>query len=70
MSIFDKIESIEFDKNKEKAFGIKSAIVWGHSKSENSCSPILYISKPKWISQDEFNELLDSIEMKFKLNSI
>lgn len=30
MSIFNKIKSFEFDKNKKNVFGIKSAIIWGH----------------------------------------
>jgi hypothetical protein len=66
MSIFDNLRSYEFDRNKKRVFGIKSAIIWGHSKNSNSCSPLLYISKPRGITNDEFNELLDSLIIGFK----
>ena len=65
MSIFDEIKSVEFDRNRNKIFGIKSGIVWGHSKDKNSSFPLLYISKPKHITEEQFNELLDSIEINF-----
>ena len=65
MSIFDKFKSFSFDRNKSRLFGIKSGIIWGYFKDKNSVSPILYISKPKHISQEEFDELLDSIEINF-----
>lgn len=32
MSIFEKIKSFEFDKNRNNIFGIKSGIVWGIQK--------------------------------------
>ena len=65
MSIFDEIKSVEFDRNRNKIFGIKSGIVWGHSKNSNSIFPLLYISKPKHITEEQFNELLDSIDINF-----
>ena len=65
MSIFEKYKDFEFDKNKEKIFGIKSGIVWGHSKTKNSISPLLYISKPKHVSQEDFEELLETIRISF-----
>lgn len=63
MNILDSIKSFEFDKNKNKVFGIKSGIVWGHSKNSNSSFPLLYISKPKSISQEDFELLLDKISI-------
>ena len=65
MNIFDRIRSFEFDRNETHIYGIKSGIVWGHSKETNSCSPILYISKPKGVSQEDFELLLDCLELKF-----
>jgi len=64
MSIFDEIRDFEFDPNKNKIFGIKSAIVWGHSNHSNSCSPVLYISKPKGVPQEQFEELIDCLQIK------
>ena len=32
MTILEKIRSFEFDKNRTRIFGIKSAIVWGALK--------------------------------------
>jgi len=65
MSILDSLRSVEFDRNKNKIFGIKSAIVWGYSKDSNSCSPILYISKPKHVSQEDFDFILDHLDLTF-----
>ena len=65
MSIFDTLRSFSFDKNEKHIFGIKSGIIWGHSNKANASSPLLYISKPKAISQEEFEELLDCIDIQF-----
>jgi len=65
MSIFDEIRAFEFDHNKNHIFGIKSAIVWGHSAHSNSCFPILYLRKPKGITQEQYEELIDAIEIQF-----
>ena len=64
-NILSTIRSFEFDKNKNKVFGIKSGIVWGHSKDSNSSFPLLYISKPKSISNEDFEVLLNSINIEF-----
>ena len=65
MSVFDSLRSFEFDRNKNHLFGLKSAVIWGHSKLQGSY-PILYISKPKNITQTEYEELLDCIDIQFK----
>jgi len=66
MSIISKLKSIEFDRNKKHIFGIKSGILWGHSKLTNGSSPLLYISKPKHISQSDFEYLLDNLIIDLK----
>jgi len=66
MNILKKIHSFEYDKNRNKIFGIKSAIIWGHSKETNAIFPILYISKPKNISQSDFELLLDKIDITIR----
>jgi len=63
MSIFDRIKVFDFDKNRRGVFGIKSAIIWGHCRRPKSIFPVLYISKPRSISPEEFEELLDGIEI-------
>jgi hypothetical protein len=65
MTIFDKYRDFEFDRNKNKIFGIKSGIIWGHSRKINSISPLVYISKPKHVSQEEFDEILEKIRISF-----
>ena len=62
-TILDKIKSFEFDKNRRKIFGIKSAIIWGHSKDTNGIFPMLYISKPKHVSQEDYELLLENLEI-------
>ena len=66
MTILEKIRSFEFDKNRTRIFGIKSAIVWGHSKDTNGSFPMLYISNPKNISQEDFEILLDKIDIEIR----
>jgi hypothetical protein len=66
MNILDKIKSFEFDKNRNKIFGIKSGIVWGHSNENNSMFPILYISKPRNISKEDFELLLNKIDITIR----
>ena len=65
MSRFDNLRSLEFDRNRKQIFGVKSGIVWGHSNKTNGMYPILYISKPKNISQEDYEKLLDCIEIQF-----
>jgi hypothetical protein len=66
MTILDTIKSFEFDPNRKKLFGIKSGIVWGYSNQSNSVAPLLYISKPKHISQEDFDLLLSNIEITIR----
>ena len=66
MSILDKIKSFSYDKNREKLYGIKSAIVWGHSKDSNTIFPLLYISKPRSISQEDYELLLQKIDISIR----
>lgn len=68
MNILNKIKSIEFDKNRSQLFGIKSGILWGHSNEENSIFPLLYISKPKHLSQGDYELLLERLEISIKYN--
>ena len=56
-SVFDNIKSIEFDKNRGKIFGIKSGIIWGHRVDKSMSFPLLYIQKPKAISEKDFENL-------------
>lgn len=63
MTILNEIRAIEYDKNRKKMFGIKSAIIWGHSRKSNSMFPLLYISKPKNISQEDYELLLNKLQI-------
>jgi len=62
-SILDRIDSIEFDKNENHKFGIKSGIVWGYTKQE--CYPLLYLSKPKSVSEDDYRDILNRLILHF-----
>ena len=63
-SILTEIKSFEYDRNRSHIFGIKSAIVWGHSQN-TTVFPLLYISKPKNITKEQFEELLNCIDINF-----
>lgn len=65
MSIYDEIEDLEFDKNADNKFGIKSPIIWAYSKKTNGMYPVLYLRKPKHISEDFFNELINSLSIYY-----
>lgn len=65
-NILERIRSFEYDKNRNKIFGIKSGIVWGHSNETNSTFPLFYISKPKSVSQEDFELLLDKIDITIR----
>lgn len=66
MNILEKINSFEYDKNRTKIFGIKSAIIWGINKENKHQFPMLYISKPKHISQADFELILDRLELQIR----
>lgn len=63
MPILDRVKSITYDKNRNHIFGIKSGIVWGNSNEGNEVFPLLYISKPKSVSQEDFETLLNSLQI-------
>jgi hypothetical protein len=60
-SIIERIEAIEFDKNKNKIFGIKSAILWAYSG--NGAFPLLYLSKPRHLSQEDYHEIISRVKI-------
>ena len=64
MSILNKIKSYEFDKNTHKILGIKSPIVWGHL--DGGAIPIFYIRKPKSMSQKDFEEIIEHLDITIK----
>lgn len=61
--ILDKIRSIEFDRNLKHVFGIKSGIVWANPKDGGGTFPLLYISKPKQVPQEDFEAVLDRLSI-------
>lgn len=64
--ILDNVRAIEFDRNKNHIFGLKSGIVWGFSSKSNSSFHLLYISKPKSVSQADFELLLENLIIEIK----
>lgn len=64
MKLRKQLATIEYDKNRNKIFGIKSAIIWGRKKESNGMTPILYISKPKHVSLEDFEDLLDNLKIE------
>lgn len=69
----EKFSDFYLDKSKEqraenfKTFGIKSGVAWGKLKDKNAQVPIFYIKKPKSITEQEFQEILNSLQISFKL---
>ena len=64
-SILSKLCDAEFDTNRDKIFGIKSGILWGNY-GNGKVAPLLYISKPRHLSQEDYEILLESMMIVFK----
>jgi len=67
MSIFNKFNSFEIWKefNFKKFPYRKSIPIFGYK--EGKCIGILmYLSKPKWITNEEFKELVENIKVSFE----
>ena len=56
-----KIESYEKDTTHD---WLKSDIIWANGSGASA--PILHIRKPKWLSQESYDKILEAIE--FDLN--
>ena len=65
-SLLSRLKSISCDKNKSGFAGIKSAIIWGNT--ERGTYPLLYIKKPKHLSQEDFDEILSNLEVTLYKN--
>ena len=59
--ILPGISELSFDKNKEKAFGTVSPIVWARSSKGNAIFPLAYNRKPKHISQAVFDDFISRL---------
>lgn len=66
--IFDGLKYIEFDSNRNKQYGIKSAIVWGNYGQ--SIKPLVYVSKPRFMTEHDFERLLKRMDVNIYLNDI
>ena len=54
------------DRNKGHIFDLKSVIIWRYRPDKTgSCvySPIAYIRKPKGVSDEDFNNLINRIKI-------
>ena len=59
----EKKQEIEYFIDKSKSFR-KSVILF--QMKGNVASPLLYINKPKHINEEEFNKILDRIQIYIK----
>ncbi len=53
------------EQNK-KLFRTSNGILWADQNGRNQYYPILYLKKPKYLSEEEFQKLLDKLEITFK----
>lgn len=49
-----------------KGWDDKKMVVWEHKENNYHQVPLLYITKPKWLSQEKFDNLADLIEIVIK----
>ena len=50
-------------------FHVKSACIWLEYHG-NKMSPLMYLRKPKWLSDKVFNELVDNIDISICVKGI
>jgi len=43
----------------------KSPSAWGKRKGTNQYIPLVYFRKPKWMSEEDFREIIGCIRMDF-----
>lgn len=41
----------------------KQPALWGHEKNRASMVPLIYLQKPKWISEETFLRIVESIRL-------
>lgn len=41
----------------------KSPAIWGNYKP-NTIAPLVYLKKPKWVSDDDFDKILDALKLE------
>jgi len=61
-------KEISFEKDLEqnkKFYRRKCGIVIGHTKDHGARFPIAYVHKPKMISEKDFNEFLEAMQIYF-----
>lgn len=42
---------------------IKSPAIWVCKKDTNGMYPLVYFKKPKWVDEDDFKKVLESIKL-------
>ena len=65
--------TIEIRKENKRTMGISSLVIWGLEQDKNRHYPILYIKKPRWQTEEEFQKIIDNMTIfinKDKLNEI
>jgi hypothetical protein len=45
---------------------IKSAAIYGHYKP-NTIAPLVYLQKPKWVSDEDFKRIISSLKLELAL---
>ena len=63
--LINSLVSISYDKNRDGKWPLKSAILFGNHKN-NTSSPLVYISKPKHVTQEDFDEILDRLQISLQ----
>lgn len=54
----------EWSKSRKGIEGrIKSPIIWGHAKEKNCIFPLAYLRKPKYMNNDSWMKVVDSIRL-------
>ena len=57
-----KLESYSIDKEGVKGI-CKSPAIWGNNMNTNEVYPLVYLGKPKWMTDEAFNKVLDGLRL-------
>jgi hypothetical protein len=62
--------TIEIRKENKKRMGISSFIIYGLEQDKNRYYPILYIKKPRWQTEEEFQKIIDNMTIFINTNQL
>ena len=48
----------------------KSPAIWAHDAEKNSMMPVCYLMKPKWMTEEQFEKIIESMKYLYLPNEL